>query len=158
MAISTDTAIISSPIGHIIIRGNAAEIQGLRIDPRRSQPESEAATDLIAEAVRQLGAYFDGNLRDFDLSLSAPRSLRGAALRAGIIAVPYGDTATYGEVAKRTDSGPRAVGQACRTNPFPIIVPCHRIISASGPEHYSGGDGVKTKAWLIAHEARHSQK
>ncbi|MBU6207207.1 MAG: methylated-DNA--[protein]-cysteine S-methyltransferase, partial [Alphaproteobacteria bacterium] len=109
----------------------------------------------LLEAVAQIEAYFAGERISFDLSLRPAQSPRGAALRDGIIAVPYGSTATYGEVARRTDSGPRAVGQACRMNPFPIIVPCHRIVSASGPEHYSGADGIKTKAWLNAHELKH---
>jgi methylated-DNA-[protein]-cysteine S-methyltransferase len=73
-------------------------------------------------------------------------------LRAGIAGVPYGETLTYGALARLIDSAPRAVGQACKRNPFPIIIPCHRVTSASGPEHYSGGAGISTKAWLLDFE------
>ena len=105
-------------------------------------------------ASAQLAEYFAGKRRDFDLPLQPARSDRGTALRLGIAAIGYGETASYGALAKALDSGPRAVGQACRRNPFPIVIPCHRVTSASGPEHYSGGDGVATKSWLLAFERR----
>ena len=64
---------------------------------------------------------------------------------------------TYGALAKAHDSGARAVGGACAHNPYPIVIPCHRVTSSGGArENYSAGDGPVTKAWLIAHEARHS--
>ena len=75
-----------------------------------------------------------------------------ARLRAGIAAIPFGETRTYGAVADATGSIARAVGQACKTNAFPIIIPCHRVTSAAGPEYYSAGDGPRTKTWLLDYE------
>ena len=59
---------------------------------------------------------------------------------------------TYGELAANCGSVARAVGGACKSNPFPIIIPCHRVTSAAGPEYYSGGDGPRTKTWLLDFE------
>ncbi len=77
-------------------------------------------------------------------------------MREGLIAVGYGETVSYGELAKRLDSGPRAIGQLCARNPFPIVVPCHRVLGAGGAlGSYSAGDGPATKQWLLDHEQRH---
>ena len=155
MIYAPDQAIIATPVGYFLLWGDSDTLHGARIDPSQGRDEVMPQGDALKAAVAQLRRYFSGDLKSFNLPLTANRTSRGAALRAGIIAVPYGTTATYGEVARRSDSGPRAVGQACRTNPFPVIVPCHRIVSASGPEHYSGADGILTKQWLIEHEHHH---
>ena len=71
-----------------------------------------------------------------------------------MLAIPYGETLSYGAVAKSLNGSPRAVGQACGKNPVPIVVPCHRILAANGRiGGFSGGDGVPTKRMLLAHEA-----
>jgi methylated-DNA-[protein]-cysteine S-methyltransferase len=100
----------------------------------------------------QIQDWFAGKRKDFDLPLAPLSTPRGEALRAGIAAIVYGETLTYGELAARIGSAARAVGQACRRNPFPIIIPCHRVTSAGPQEFYSGGEGPRTKAWLIAFE------
>ena len=95
----------------------------------------------------------------FDLPLAAPSTPRGAAHRDGIAAIGFGETASYGMVARAIGSGPRAVGQACRRNPFPLIVPCHRIVGAGGSiGHYSAGAGLATKRWLLEFEARRATR
>lgn len=118
-------------------------------------PEVEGASDLLQETMRQLRAYFAGARTRFDLPLAPLRSPRGMALRAAIAAIGFGDTATYGEISSRIGSSARAIGGACRRNPLPILIPCHRVTSASGPDHYSAGAGPSTKAWLLAHERQH---
>jgi len=91
----------------------------------------------------------------FTLALAPAATPRGRALRDGMVAIPYGDTASYGDLARRLGSAPRAVGQACARNPFPIVVPCHRVLGAGGAlGHYSAGDGAATKRWLLDHESR----
>jgi methylated-DNA-[protein]-cysteine S-methyltransferase len=75
-------------------------------------------------------------------------------LRQAICGVPAGYPMTYGELARRIGSAPRAIGQACARNPLPIVVPCHRIIASSGAGHYSAGRGLVTKSWLLAHESK----
>jgi methylated-DNA-[protein]-cysteine S-methyltransferase len=74
-------------------------------------------------------------------------------LRAAICTIPHGQTARYGALAAQIGSGARAVGQACARNPIPVIIPCHRVLASNGLGNYSGGGGIRTKQWLLAHEA-----
>jgi methylated-DNA-[protein]-cysteine S-methyltransferase len=98
-------------------------------------------------------AYVAGELTVFDLPLVPAASDRGPELRAAICSIIYGETASYGDLAARTGASARAVGQACASNPFPIIVPCHRVLPTGGAlGFYSAGDGPATKAWLLKHE------
>jgi len=110
------------------------------------------ATPLLIEAARQIDAYFARDLKDFDLPLAPAQSAEAAAARAAMLAIPYGATATYGECAARIGTHARAFGQACGSNRLPIVVPCHRVLPATGFGHYSGGGGARTKSWLLAHE------
>lgn len=110
-------------------------------------------TDLLAEASRQLAAYFDGRLKTFDLPLAAGGDALEKAVWDGMLAIPYGETRTYGALAKEIGSNPRLVGGACGRNPIPIVIPCHRIVGADGRMvGYSGGGGVETKQILLTLE------
>ena len=148
------TARIATPIGTVTITAAADALTDVQICPGDAPDVAAPTNPLLIEAVRQLSAYFAGTLRDFDLPLAPLHSNRGMVLRAGVVAIPYGTTLTYGLLAKLLGSAPRAIGQACRRNPLPIIIPCHRVTSTAGPEYYSGGDGAATKAWLIDFEHR----
>ena len=153
------TITITSPVGPITIEAYADRLRAVRMHGlgMHSGPDADDSNPLLAEAARQIAAWFAHGLTQFDLPLADPRSPRGAELRAGIAAIPYGTTASYGEVARQLGSGPRAIGQACRRNPFPIIIPCHRVIGAGQSiGYYSGGDGLATKRWLIEHELKTS--
>lgn len=139
-----------SSIGPIFVTARDAALTGLTIGKAGGDDRSDA---IIGEALAQLDAWFAGRLVDFDLPLDPLTTPRGEAHRAAMIAIPYGETQSYGEIARHIASSPRAVGQACRRNPLPIIVPCHRVLAAGGAiGHYSAGDGVPTKAWLLQHE------
>jgi len=71
------------------------------------------------------------------------------------MAIPPGETISYGALARIAGSSPRAIGQACARNPFPIVVPCHRVVGSGGAiGHYSAGRGIITKSWLLDHERR----
>jgi methylated-DNA-[protein]-cysteine S-methyltransferase len=108
------------------------------------------ATPLLREAQRQIEAYFDGDLRDFDLPLAPAGTPFQRRLWAELQRIPYGRTASYGDIAHRLDSGPRAVGGACGRNPLPIVVPCHRVLAAGKKiGGYSGLDGLDTKRFLL---------
>jgi methylated-DNA-[protein]-cysteine S-methyltransferase len=107
---------------------------------------------LLSTTLNQLEQWFGGKRQEFDLPLMPSTSEEAARLRAAIASVGFGTTLTYGALADQIGSAARAIGQACKTNPFPIIIPCHRIVSASGPEFYSGGAGPKTKTWLLDFE------
>jgi len=148
------TAQLSTPIGPIEIRADNATLVSIRMGASGADLD-ERPSPLLLEAIAQLDAWFAHRLRTFSLPLAPSATARGAALRQAICEIPYGNTASYGEVAHFAQSGPRAIGQACRRNPFPIIVPCHRVIAArQAIGYYSGGNGVVTKRWLLEHEQR----
>ncbi len=148
-----DHALIATPIGPIRIEGDE-RLSGIRIGAEGRRTPGSAPAVLAAAA--QLERWFAGELREFDLALESAGTPRGEALRAGLIAVGYGETLSYGELARLLGSAPRAIGQLCARNPFPIVVPCHRVLAGGGKlGHYSGGDGPKTKSWLLDHERHH---
>ncbi|SEP75163.1 methylated-DNA--[protein]-cysteine S-methyltransferase [Thalassovita taeanensis] len=109
-------------------------------------------TPLLTEAARQITAYFAGTLRTFDLPLSVNGSAFQQQVCAAIAAIPFGDTRTYGQIARDLGAPAQAVGQACGGNPIPVIIPCHRVLGASGLGGFSGAGGVETKVWLLKHE------
>jgi len=147
-----DHAALATPIG--LVRVHARDrLESVTIVP--DGEEVAAATALLRAALEQLSDYFAGHRTAFDLPLAPSATPRGEALRAAMAAIPFGETRTYGEAAHRIGSSPRALGGACRRNPFPVIIPCHRVISASGAQFYSAGAGPSTKAWLLAHERQH---
>ncbi|MEG3181666.1 methylated-DNA--[protein]-cysteine S-methyltransferase [Sphingomonas sp. LT1P40] len=149
-----DHALIATPIGMIRVEGDETRLSAIRVGG--DGVPNMARTAAVRAAVEQIAEYFAGDLKDFDLSLAHLRSPRGTILRAGLIAVGYGDTVSYGELTRQLDSGPRAIGQLCARNPFPIIVPCHRVLGAGGAlGSYSAGDGPATKQWLLDHERRY---
>jgi methylated-DNA-[protein]-cysteine S-methyltransferase len=124
---------------------------------RAYPPASALDADVIVEARQQLDDFFSGRRRQFDLPLDLAQLSPFTAKVLRILAqVPYGTTLTYGELATLAGSpqAARAVGRAMAVNPFPIIIPCHRVIGAGGKmTGYSGGEGIATKKWLLHFEA-----
>ena len=112
-------------------------------------------TRLLAEGEdelqRQLDGYATGDRETFDLTVDYPAGHLGAVMRA-MAAIPYGETRSYGDLAAEIDSGAVAVGQACGANPLPIVVPCHRVVSADGDGGFSAPGGVDAKRRLLALE------
>jgi methylated-DNA-[protein]-cysteine S-methyltransferase len=149
-----DRAVIATPVGSIVLTAAGEQLESvhLQADDSAVQPPTTA---LLKEAVAQLKAWFAGQLTEFALPLVPAETLRGNDLRNAIAAIGYGRTKSYGDLAAETGSSARAVGQACARNPFPIIVPCHRVLAAGGRRGaYSAGDGPRTKQWLLDHEHR----
>jgi methylated-DNA-[protein]-cysteine S-methyltransferase len=115
----------------------------------------ESATDsqsssLLTETCQQLDAYFSGDLKQFDLPLRPAGTRFQKSLWELLQRIPYGSTQTYGDLAKTLGTAARAVGAACGKNALPIIIPCHRVISATGKlTGYTGGDGIETKRALL---------
>jgi methylated-DNA-[protein]-cysteine S-methyltransferase len=110
---------------------------------------------LLVEAARQLVAYFDAELREFDLPLAPEGSPFEQRVWAAMQTIPYGETRSYGDLAAMIGSVPRAVGGACGRNPIPIVVPCHRVLAKVGLGGYSGDGGLATKQLLL--ELEHSR-
>ena len=141
---------IASPIGWLRLEASRDALTAIHLG---ATPERAAESPLLRAAAKQIAEYFSGDLKHFDVPLAPSASPRGEALRAAISAIGPGEVAGYGAIARMIGSSPRAIGQACRRNPFPIVVPCHRVVGAGGAiGHYSAGDGVATKRWLLAHE------
>lgn len=111
---------------------------------------------LMGEVLKQLKAYFAGRLRNFDLPLAPQGTPFQRKVWKQLEKIPYGEIKSYLDIAKAVGkpSGPRAVGAANGRNPIPIIVPCHRVIGASGKLVGFGG-GLPTKKWLLLHENPH---
>ena len=110
-------------------------------------------TALLREAAHQLRAYFAGTRRSFDLPLDARGSAFQRAVWDQMLAIPYGETRSYGELARATGGIARAVGTACGANPIPIFIPCHRVLAADRRlGGFSGGKGPETKALLLTLE------
>lgn len=149
-----DTARIATPVGVVTLVGDDDALQSITIGGKDNAAVTGTARSVRA-AEEQLRAWFAGTLTAFDVPLSPAASERGAVLRAAMVAIPYGETLSYGTLAKRVGSSARAIGQTCARNPFPIVVPCHRVLNASGSlGAYSAGEGPVTKDWLLAFERR----
>lgn len=107
---------------------------------------------LLRQAIAQLRAYFAGELQVFELPLRVDGSDFQRAVCDAMFAIPFGETRTYGEIAKDLAAPPQPVGNACGANPIPVIIPCHRVLGANGLGGFSGQGGVETKVKLLRHE------
>ena len=111
---------------------------------------------LAAELAKQVRAYLrKAKSVRFDLPLYDAPTPHQRKVRAQVRAIPCGQTASYGDIARRAKTSPRAVGGACRANPLPLIVPCHRVVAANGVGGFMGDDGasyVRVKRALLTHE------
>jgi methylated-DNA-[protein]-cysteine S-methyltransferase len=146
-----ETLVMDSPLGPLHITGDDTCIHRIEIG---GGPDATGETPVMRRAAEQLVAYFSGDRREFDLPLVAPATPFQEKVRAAMCAIPYGETKSYGEIAKQIGGVPRAVGQACGANPVPIVVPCHRVLGAGGSiGGFSGGTGTPTKRKLLALEA-----
>ena len=144
---------LSTPIGDIgfCINENALD----SIDFYSKGESAVSKTRLSALVSAQLHSYFTNPLTGFDIPLSAKGTAFQKRVWSALKKIPVGETRSYGELAKILKSSPRAVGNACRRNPIPIVIPCHRIVSASGIGGFAGekeGENIRIKRWLLAHE------
>src|SRR5215212_11973319 len=137
---------IDSPIGELLLTGREDALCGLWMQdglrPMRIDPTWREADEPFEEAIAQLAAYFGGERREFDLALDPPGGEFSRRVWAELRRIPYGETITYGEQARRLGipSAARAVGTANGQNPLAVIVPCHRVIGANGKlTGYAGG-------------------
>ena len=116
-------------------------------------PPGRDETPLLIEARRQIADYYAGARAAFDLPLDVQASTFQRAVCDAMLAIPLGETLTYGDIAAALGVPAQAVGQACGGNPIPLIIPCHRVMGAGGQlTGFSGRGGVETKVWLLRHE------
>ena len=111
---------------------------------------------LLELAKEQVRAYFAGALDRFDLPLAPDGSEFQRAVWDAMLAIPLGQTRTYGDLAVELGHPAQAVGQACGANPIPVIIPCHRIVGTQGLGGFSGMGGVEMKVQLLRHEGAYS--
>ncbi len=113
----------------------------------------DGVSDAVAtEAISQLAQYFAGERQVFDLPLGPQVSDFQKKFGAALCAIPFGETRTYGELAREMGVPAQAIGQACGANPIPIIIPCHRVLGAKTLGGFSGAGGVEGKVQLLRHE------
>jgi methylated-DNA-[protein]-cysteine S-methyltransferase len=138
-----------SPIGELLLAGDGTALNALHMD---GTPASgwERDEDAFAEVRAQLGEYFAGDRRDFDVDLALDGTPFQREVWSALRAIPYGETISYGELARRVNRpwASRAVGAANGRNPVAIIVPCHRVIGADGTLTGYGG-GLERKRTLL---------
>jgi methylated-DNA-[protein]-cysteine S-methyltransferase len=147
-------AVIAAPGFALGLRCTADEISAIEF----LAPCAEiAATTLLAqEAARQLRCYLRDSTFAFTLPLAPAGTPFQRSVWAQISEIPYGKTRTYGALALALHSAPRAVGGACGANPYPLVIPCHRVVASNsglgGFNREHGGLLLDIKRWLLAHE------
>lgn len=141
-------ASLSTPFGDLILTEEDGAITALGW----GQVARQERSDLLDTALAQLSEYAQGKRQSFDLPLRVAGSDFQRAVCDAIFAIPFGDTRTYGEIARDLGVPAQAVGGACGGNPIPILIPCHRVMGAKGLTGFSGAGGVETKVALLRHE------
>jgi len=150
---------IESPVGPLLLAGDNAGLREIRFVQGRTPARPDSSwTEKAApfkEVIRQLHSYFAGDLEEFDLPLAPQGTAFQLEVWKRLCDIPYGETISYGELARRLDNpnASRAVGLANGSNPIPIVIPCHRVIGSNGKlTGYGGGLPIKEK--LLALERR----
>ena len=151
---------LQSPIGELMLISDGKSLTGLYMaNQKHAARRAKAIRDeaLLKRPRARLQAYFAGELRDFELPLAAGGTPFQQRVWRALCDIPYGETISYGELARRIGQpkAARAVGLANGQNPIAIVVPCHRVIGANGSLTGYGG-GLERKRWLLAHESKGS--
>lgn len=147
------TLVHESPVGPITLVATGEALEAALFDGASPPDARPGPTPLLDAARAQLDAYFAGTRRRFDLPLAAAGSPFQREVWAALCRIPWGETRSYGDVARELGKpdAVRAVGAANGRNPIAIIVPCHRVIGAGGAlTGYAGG--LERKRWLLSHE------
>lgn len=153
---------MDSPVGMLTLAGRDGRVMHLRMTDQTYEPSRDGWIPderAFPEAVEQLEAYFAGELSEFDLELELVGTDFQRRVWAALLTIPYGETRSYGEIARQIGApgASRAVGLANGHNPISIIVPCHRVIGANGSLTGFGG-GLPRKRALLALEGGATQR
>jgi methylated-DNA-[protein]-cysteine S-methyltransferase len=149
---SENCTVVDTPFGTIGVAWRNDVLTRMELSPEDFEKTGEPLPDFVAE---KLDAYF----RDGSSALNLPIKLQGTPFQRrvwkALREIPPGRTITYSELGRKLGSSARAVGGACRANPCPIVVPCHRVVAVNGLGGFSGdtsGHKLETKRWLLRHE------
>ena len=153
--IADHTAILPAPFGALGVRIAGDRLTGLEFLPPGTQPAA-SSHPLVKRVALELEAYYADPGHAFDLPLQPLGTPFRQRVWNALLAIPAGQTRSYGDIAHQLASAPRAVGQAVGDNPLPIVIPCHRVIAADGGlggfNHSRTGYSQDIKRWLLRHE------
>jgi methylated-DNA-[protein]-cysteine S-methyltransferase len=147
-------AIVNLPFGAVGIRLEDGRLRELEYLDQAS-PDYQEDIQGVARVIAAIERYVDDPQREFDLELALTGTPFQRRVWQALRAIPSGETLTYGQLAARLGTGARAVGNACRANPCPLVVPCHRVVAGNGLGGFAGeraGRKVAIKRWLLHHE------
>jgi methylated-DNA-[protein]-cysteine S-methyltransferase len=154
MTTTTVTMPYDTTIGRLVLECDGDVLIGLWLpnERRHARNDADDVPPVLKEAASQLDEYFAGERTDFDVPMELDGTDFQREVWTELARIPYGETISYGELARRVGrpSAPRAVGQANGRNPIPVIVPCHRVLASNGIGGYGGG--LKVKRALLAVE------
>ncbi len=137
-------------VEHSIVGPLGADTDGQAVTALHWGRDGTLTEGPLFEQLRtEMDAYFAGNLTAFSVPLAPGGSDFQLKFYDALCAIPYGDTRTYGDIAKNLNVSAQAIGQACGANPIAILIPCHRVLSARGLGGYSGAGGVDAKVALL---------
>jgi len=148
-------ASVETPFSNIGLRFDDDVLTGIEFIDKGTRVKAE--TETASRVCEQINAYCEGQLPDgdFGIRLRADGTEFQQRVWRALQAISYGETRTYGEIATELGTSARAVGNACRRNPIPLIIPCHRVVAAAGTGGYGGethGEWIRIKRWLLHHE------
>ena len=157
MTVTTRTisAAIPAPFGSLVLRIDETGLCAVDIRPEEAPAAGDATEPLIAETARQFGLYFADPRFEFSIPLVLGGTRNQQAVWDALRRIPAGSTRTYGELAQDLGSSARGIAAACRSNPLPIVIPCHRVVGRSSLGGYCGdtsGRWFAVKLWLLRHE------
>jgi len=145
------SCIVASPFGRLRLTVKNGAVTRLTWTGAAETPKT--AHPLLSDTVQQLEEYFAGTRRDFDVPLAPAGSDFQKAVCRAISQIPFGQTRTYGDLARDLGVAAQPIGQGCGGNPIPILIPCHRVMAADGKlGGFSGGRGAESKLALLRHE------
>ena len=147
MITPTFTMPMDTPVGHLVLESDGDVLIGIWLPSQATTTRGDGhdAPPVLKDTATQLEEYFAGERREFDIPIELDGTPFQREVWSELARIPYGETISYGELARRVGrpNGPRAVGQANGRNPIPIIVPCHRVLASNGIGGYGGGLTVK---------------
>ncbi|MDO7709997.1 MAG: methylated-DNA--[protein]-cysteine S-methyltransferase [Pseudomonadota bacterium] len=152
--------ILVTPVGRILLHTSETQLYGVELFISNDFLDNETVISTFAQQViNKLKSYFIDPQSECKLKLAERGTVFQRRVWQYLQTIPPGETRTYTELAQALDTSGRAVGNACRANPFAIVVPCHRIVSKAGLGGYYGktdGSEIDLKQWLLEHERHKS--
>lgn len=143
---------VSTPIGHVHITCEGGAVTRVWWTRNPPKTEDKVSDPVLDDALNQVAAYFAGDLTEFTIPVAVTGSEFQRTVCRAMQDIPFGETCTYGDLARICEAPPQAIGAACGGNPIPIIIPCHRVLGATNLGGFSGSGGIEDKVWLLRHE------